>query len=70
MSKTPLFALQAFVGAAKAGNLTRAAALQNLTVSALSHQIRNLEERLGRRLFDRNPGGIATLSQTNSTTSV
>lgn len=58
MSKTPLFALQAFVAAAKAGNLTRAATQQNLTVSALSHQIRNLEERLGRRLFERNPRGI------------
>jgi LysR family glycine cleavage system transcriptional activator len=58
MSKTPLFALQTFVAAAKAGNLTRAAAQQNLTVSALSHQIRNLEERLGRRLFERNPRGI------------
>jgi LysR family glycine cleavage system transcriptional activator len=58
MSKTPLFALQAFVSAAKAGNLTRAARQQNLTVSALSHQIRNLEERLGRRLFERNPRGI------------
>lgn len=58
MSKTPLFALQTFVAAAKAGNLTRAAAQQNLTVSALSHQIRNLEDRLGRRLFERNPRGI------------
>src|SRR5437762_5557837 len=58
MSKAPLFALQAFVSAARAGNLTRAATQLHLTVSALSHQIRNLEERLGRRLFERSPRGV------------
>ncbi|HEX7111104.1 MAG TPA: LysR substrate-binding domain-containing protein [Mizugakiibacter sp.] len=59
MSRAPLMALQAFVLAARTGNLSRAAAQMNLTVSALSHQIRGLEERLGRRLFERGPRGVA-----------
>ena len=55
MSRPPLHALLGFAAAARAGNLTRAADSQHLTVSALSHQIRGLEERLGRQLFDRGP---------------
>lgn len=58
MSRPPLHALLGFAAAARSGNLTRAAESQNLTVSALSHQIRGLEERLGRRLFDRGPRGV------------
>ncbi|MDQ2701668.1 MAG: LysR substrate-binding domain-containing protein [Pseudomonadota bacterium] len=58
MSRPPLHALLGFVAAARSGNLTRAAESQHLTVSALSHQIRALEERLGRRLFDRGPRGV------------
>lgn len=58
MSRPPLHALLGFAAAARTGNLTRAAESQNLTVSALSHQIRALEERLGRRLFDRGPRGV------------
>lgn len=58
MSRPPLHALLGFAAAARSGNLTRAAASQNLTVSALSHQIRALEQRLGRRLFDRGPRGV------------
>lgn len=58
MSRAPLLALQGFVLAARTGNLSRAAAQMNLTVSALSHQIRGLEERLGRRLFERGPRGV------------
>lgn len=58
MSKPPLHALPAFVAAARTRNLTRAAAELNLTVSALSHQMRALEERLGVRLFDRTPRGV------------
>jgi LysR family glycine cleavage system transcriptional activator len=50
--------LQAFVVAARAGNLTRAATQLNLTVSALSHQLKKLEDRLGRRLFERGPRGV------------
>lgn len=58
MSRPPLHSLLGFVAAARSGNLTRAAESQHLTPSALSHQIRGLEERLGRRLFDRGPRGV------------
>jgi LysR family glycine cleavage system transcriptional activator len=58
MSRPPLHALQGFVAAARLGNLSRAAESMHLTISALSHQIRGLEERLGQRLFVRNPRGV------------
>lgn len=58
MSRPPLHALQGFVAAARSGNLSRAADSLHLTVSALSHQIRGLEERLGQRLFRRNARGV------------
>ena len=53
MDRSSLYALQGFVAAARLRTLSRAAAALNLTVSALSHQLRGLEERLGRRLFER-----------------
>ena len=59
MSRAPLAALQAFAVAARTGNLTRAAAHLHLTVSALSHQLKKLEDRLGRRLFERGPRGVS-----------
>lgn len=59
MSRPPLHALQGFVTAARSGNLSRAAEALHLTVSALSHQIRGLEERLGARLFVRGARGVA-----------
>lgn len=58
MSRLPLGLLQGFVLVARSGKFSRAAEQLNLTVSALSHQIRNLEERLGRSLFDRGPRGV------------
>jgi LysR family glycine cleavage system transcriptional activator len=58
MSRIPLHLLQGFLTAARLRNLSRAADSLHLTVSALSHQIRALEERLGQRLFDRGPRGI------------
>lgn len=58
MSRPPLHALQGFVAAARLGNLTHAATAMHLTVSALSHQMRTLEERLGRTLLARSPRGI------------
>ena len=45
MSRPPLHALQGFVCAARNGNLSRAAESLHLTVSALSHQIRGLEDQ-------------------------
>ena len=58
MSRPPLHALQGFIAAARSGNLSRTAESLHLTVSALSHQIRGLEERLGQRLFLRNARGV------------
>jgi LysR family transcriptional regulator, glycine cleavage system transcriptional activator len=58
MSKPPLHTLQTFVAVAREKNLTRAAAQMNLTVSALSHQMRVLEERFGQRLLTRGPRGV------------
>jgi LysR family glycine cleavage system transcriptional activator len=58
MSRSPLSSLQTFVAAARAQNLTRAAERLHLTVSALSHQIRLLEERIDCTLFVRGPRGL------------
>ncbi len=58
MARVPLNALQDFVAVARAQNLTRAAERQHLTVSALSHQMRNLEQRVGCSLFLRGPRGL------------
>lgn len=58
MARTPLNPLQTFVAAARARNMTRAAERLHLTVSALSHQIRQLEERIGCSLFLRGPRGL------------
>lgn len=58
MSRPQLHALQGFVAAARSGNLTRAADGLYVTVSALSHQIRGLEERLGQPLFVRVARGV------------
>ena len=58
MGRLPLGLLQQFVLVARLGNLSRAATQANLTVSALSHQMKQLEERLERRLFERGPRGV------------
>jgi LysR family glycine cleavage system transcriptional activator len=59
MTRLPLAALEGFILAARLGNLSRAAAQLNLTVSALSHQMRGLEERLGQKLFTRSSRGVS-----------
>ncbi len=58
MSRPPLHALQGFAAAARSGNLSRAAEAMHLTVSALSHQIKALETRVGYPLFVRGARGI------------
>lgn len=58
MSRVSLAALQAFVLVARSSNLSRAAEQLHLSVSALSHQMRALEERLGKRLLLRGPRGV------------
>lgn len=49
----PLNALRAFEAAARHLSFTRAASELNVTQAAVSHQIRALEERVGRKLFRR-----------------
>ena len=53
MRKLPsITALQAFEAAARLGSFTRAAEELNLAQSAISRQVRGLEDHLGARLFD------------------
>jgi len=59
MSRVPLDALEVFVQCASLRNMTRAAETLHLTVSAVSHRLRQLEERLGRRLLERGPRGVS-----------
>lgn len=52
-------ALQAFEAASRYLNFTRAGLELNLTQTAVSHQIRNLEETLGAKLFNRGGVGLS-----------
>jgi DNA-binding transcriptional LysR family regulator len=52
----PLAALRAFETTARLGGFARAAAVLNVSTSAVSHQIRGLEETLGVRLLERSTG--------------
>ncbi len=54
----PLNALRAFAAVGRHLSLAAAAAELHVTPSALSHQIRTLEERLGTRLFVRQARGL------------
>jgi DNA-binding transcriptional LysR family regulator len=53
-----LSALRSFLAVAETGGVTRAAGLMNLTQSAVSMQIRRIEDQIGRPLFDRTPRGM------------
>ncbi|MGV3683020.1 MAG: LysR substrate-binding domain-containing protein [Acidovorax sp.] len=55
----PLNALRAFEVSARHLNLTRAADELNVSQTAVSQHIRNLEDRLGKPLFRRLPRGLA-----------
>lgn len=54
-----LTALRSFVAVADAGGVTRAAGFLNLTQSAVSMQVKRLEEALGLDLLDRSGRGVA-----------
>jgi LysR family transcriptional regulator, glycine cleavage system transcriptional activator len=54
----PLSCLHAFESAARLGSFKTAASALHRTPSAVSHQIRDLEARLGTKLFDRYPRHI------------
>jgi LysR family transcriptional regulator for metE and metH len=58
--------LQLIRAVAEAGSLTKAGAVLNLTQSALSHQLRDIESRLGAQLFARN-GRRLTLTTAGET---
>jgi len=57
-SLPPLNQLRAFEAAARLESFKAAAAELCVTQTAVSHQIRALETRLGRPLFHRRPGGV------------
>jgi LysR family transcriptional regulator, glycine cleavage system transcriptional activator len=59
MSRISLDLLKAFAEIARSGNLTRAAETMHVTSSALSHRMRQLEERLGVPVFVRGPRGVS-----------
>jgi len=61
----PFPAIRAFEAAAKTGSFKAAAEELCLSPSAISHQIRVLEDYLDTRLFDRTPGSV-TLTHTGS----
>jgi LysR family glycine cleavage system transcriptional activator len=54
-----LNALKVFWAAARHGSFVKAASELNVTASAVSLQIRQLEDELGLKLFDRTPKGLA-----------
>jgi LysR family glycine cleavage system transcriptional activator len=59
----PLRALVVFESAARHRSFSRAAEELALTPSAVSHQVKSLEDRLNVRLFERTPGGSVTLTE-------
>lgn len=58
--------VRAFLGVAETGSLSAAARRLNLSQPTLGRQIKQLEEQLGVRLFERQPRGF-TLSETGAT---
>jgi DNA-binding transcriptional LysR family regulator len=58
-----LTALRSFVAVADAGGVTRAAAQLNLTQSAVSMQLKRLEDALGQPLLDRSQRTVALSAQ-------
>lgn len=58
MQLPPFKGLLAFDAIARLGSISKAAEELNLTVSAVSHQVANLESFVERQLFDRSPRGL------------
>ncbi|MGV6875236.1 transcriptional regulator GcvA [Pseudochelatococcus sp. B33] len=61
----PLNALKAFEAAARHLSFTRGAEALNVTQSAISHQVKLLEDYMGKPLFQRSPSGLS-LTETGS----
>lgn len=62
MRNLDITSLRSFIAVADAGGVTRAASFLNLTQSAVSMQIKRLEESLGLTLLDRQGRGVALTS--------
>ena len=58
MQLPPLKGIIAFDVVARLGSIHKAANELNVTASAVSHQISNLEDFVGRKLFERTPRGL------------
>lgn len=58
VSQLPLNALRAFEASARLGSFTRAGLELRVTQTAISHQVKALEETLGATLFKRLPRGL------------
>jgi LysR family glycine cleavage system transcriptional activator len=58
MQLPPFKGILAFDAVARLGSVSKAADELNLTVSAVSHQLANLEAFVGRRLLERSPRGM------------
>jgi DNA-binding transcriptional LysR family regulator len=54
-----IYQLRAFIAVARTGHMTRAAEQLHLTQSAVSKQLKSLEEELGAPLFERSASGMA-----------
>jgi hypothetical protein len=54
-----IYQLRAFIAVARTGHMTRAAERLHLTQSAVSKQLKLLEEELGAPLFERSASGMA-----------
>lgn len=63
MHLPPFKGVLAFDAVARLGSISKAAEELNITVSAVSHQVANLEAFVDRRLFNRSPRGL-TLTAT------
>ncbi|MFX5793453.1 LysR family transcriptional regulator, partial [Acinetobacter baumannii] len=59
MSHLPLNGLKAFEAAARHLSFTKAGMELRVSQAAVSHQVKNLEDRLGTQLFHRLPRGLA-----------
>ena len=62
MRNLDITTLRSFVAVAQSGGVTRAAGFLNLTQSAVSMQLKRLEELLGIELLDRSGRGVALTS--------
>jgi LysR family glycine cleavage system transcriptional activator len=62
-SLPPLLALRAFEAVARRASFKQAADELSVTPTAISHQIRQLETFLGRRVFDRTPRSVTLTAE-------